>query len=104
MASRRVSSSGPSSVVGGLSINQLLVFLSWLHACQGPFAPRALPRFHATMGLSDSSKGSRDGYWFPFGFAPALTHRGRPGGLPGSWVSLVLTRRPLNPGESRHCG
>jgi hypothetical protein len=28
--------------------------LSPLRSCQGPFAPRALPRFIATMGLSDS--------------------------------------------------
>ena len=28
--------------------------MSPLRSCQGPFAPRALPRFNATMGLSDS--------------------------------------------------
>ena len=34
--------------------NQLRSFLSPLRSCQGPLAPRALPRFLATTGLSDS--------------------------------------------------
>ena len=34
--------------------NQLPNLLSPLRSCQGPFAPRALPRFGATMDLSDS--------------------------------------------------
>ena len=43
------------SVVGWFSHpNQLRFFLSPLRSCQGPLAPRALPRFLATMGLSDS--------------------------------------------------
>ena len=55
------------------------------------------------MGLSDSSTGSRDGYWFPLDVAPALARRRRPGRSPRFRVSLVLTRRPRYPGKSRHC-
>ena len=50
--------------------HQLRGFLSPLRSCQGPLAPRALPRFPATTGLSDS---------------------------PTSRAPLMSSRRPLSP-------
>jgi len=76
-----------------------LSFFAWLHSCQRPFAPRALPRFKATMDASDSRSGqgfavisSRSilGRRFCFRLHPAA-------GSPRFLGFPLLTRRPLSP-------
>jgi hypothetical protein len=55
LASLTVSSAAPWSCRRVVAHpNRLRGFLSPLRSCQGPLAPRALPRFLATTGLSDS--------------------------------------------------
>ena len=65
----------------------------------GTFAPRALPRFLATMSPSDSRPGRARGYGFP----PAVAHRAHPPGLPGSSIDLSSPAVPNHPGEPDRC-
>jgi hypothetical protein len=62
---------------------------------QGPFAPRALPRFLATTSLSATLWAVR-GYLFPLPVGSRL-----PGGLPRFLSRSVLARRPQPPRRSR---
>ena len=75
------------------------VLLSSYITCfpRGPFAPRALPRFPATTGLSDSRPVSLHGYVFPqaLGRVAALPLPG----LPGSSTNLSLRAVPNHPGR-----
>ena len=66
---------------------------------QGPFAPRALPRFSATMGLSDSRPAPPLQLCFPAGrwACPTLP------GLPGSSTNLSARAVPNHPGEPDDC-
>jgi hypothetical protein len=64
---------------------------------QGPLAPRALPRFFATMGLSDSRLQQTSRLFIP-GYPPALTpdHSGSPRFLGASFRA----RSPLSPRDA----
>ena len=66
----------------------------------GPFAPRALPRFLATMSRSDSRPRPPRGYGFPRGVAP--TRRTTPG-LPGPSLLLSTRALPTHPGQPDAC-
>ena len=66
----------------------------------GPFAPRALPRFLATMGRSDSRPRPPRGYGFPRGVAPP--RRTTPG-LPGPLLLLSTRALPTHPGQPDAC-
>ena len=69
---------------------------------QGPFAPRALPRFLARMGLSDSRPEPIPQLWIPSGRwvrspVPTLP------GLPGSSTDLSPRAVPKHPGRPGGC-
>ena len=75
---------------------------SLLETCvkSGPFAPRALPRFLATMSRSDSRPQPPRGYGFPRGVAPP--QRTTPG-LPGPSLALSTRALPTHPGQPDAC-
>ena len=65
---------------------------------QGPFAPRALPRFLATMGLSDALQDRRPGYVFPWRVGGFRSH---PVGPPRLLGCSFHARCPQLPREAR---
>ena len=65
---------------------------------QGPFAPRALPRFFATMGLSDSRPGPLSELCLPLSRGPL---RGHPAGSPRLLGCSFHARCPQPPRKAR---
>jgi len=67
---------------------------------RSPFAPRALPRFIATMGLSDSRRRPRSRLLIPLTACRLARHQGGSPKFP-----IVLSARAVSshPGESHRC-
>jgi hypothetical protein len=85
------------------STNQLFAGLSQLPHAKAPSLHGHYPASSLLWASPTPPEAAESVIGSRSGFAPALTRRRRPGGLPGSWVSLMLTRRPRYPGKSRHC-
>ena len=100
---RSASGTKPSafqSVMERWSLKRLSLPLLKTCVKSGPFAPRALPRFLATMGRSDSRPRPPRGYGFPRGVAPP--RRTTPG-LPGPSLLLSTRALPTHPGQPDAC-
>jgi hypothetical protein len=83
------------------SFLQAAHFLSYsAYPQQGPFAPRALPRFLTTMGLSDSHLRQISRLFIPRN--PSAQGRATVG-LPGSSVHLSARAFPYHPGAPYRC-
>ena len=68
---------------------------------QGPFAPRALPRFIATTSLSDSH--APNAHLMDSMCISSRLRRNRQHGSPSLPNLTFPARRPPDPGESRRC-
>src|SRR5207244_11768209 len=86
------------SVMERRSLKRLLP--SVLETCvkSGPLAPRALPRFLATMSRSDSRPTPSDGYGFPSAVARTPA---RLAGSPRTLHPSVVARPPQSPRTAR---
>ena len=81
--------------------NQPRFSLSPLRSCQGPFAPRALPRFHATMA-SPTPLPPAHALWI--WRTPRPAPRGTGGkDIPACPTQPSLRAAPTHPGEPRCC-
>jgi hypothetical protein len=80
------------------SLKRLLPSLLETCVTSGPLAPRALPRFLATMSRSDSRPMPTCGYGFPHAVVRLPT---RAAGSPRTLDSSVVTRPPQSPRAAR---
>ena len=88
------------SVMERRSLKRLLPSTTETCVKSGPFAPRALPRFLATMSRSDSRPWPPRGYGFPRGVA---RHPRTSPGLPGPSTALSTRALPTHPGQPDAC-
>ena len=91
--------SASQSVVERRSLKRLPPSAFETYVKSGSFAPRALPRFLATMCRSDFRPKPRRGYGFPHRVAPARTSPA----LPGPSISLSTRALPNHPGQPDAC-